>query len=143
MAGQLEIEQITFFEYIKASWDVAVLGPLVYQNLKNPNTGPGQVYSSVMIVPNEAARTRNSIGTTGLFRSRGFLFFTVYAPEGSGSLIQKRVQDAIIEMFDEKVLPMSNGRKIVCEVCEPQTLGARDGTFRVAVSVPYHRDEWK
>lgn len=140
--SQFAEEQLTIYKYIDDHWQSS-WGPLIMENHKNPAAGPGVLHSSVTIVPNPEARVRNSIGQAKLYRNYGFVFFTTYSPQESGALAQKRLVDNIQNLFDDKTLPMSSGRFIVFGPSGPQTLGQRDGTYRIAVSCPFHRDEWQ
>ena len=136
------IVQTAVFSYVKANWDETVQGPIQYENQPNPAAEPGVLHTSLVIVPNEAARVRNSIGAPKLITNYGFLFFTTYAPQEKGSLKQKALCDYIQNLVDDVRLSLPTGRTFVLDISAPQTLGQRDGTYRIAVSAPYHYDEW-
>lgn len=144
MTDAPEIEQLTILKYIKDNWDEDAYGPLVYPNLDNPAARvPGVTYSSVQIVPNEGGRIRNSIGAPKMITNMGFVFFTVYTPEGKGTLEQTRILGFIQNLFDEKSLPLDGltDKFMRFDVSSPETLGLKDGTYRKCRYCPYHWDE--
>lgn len=136
------LEQKAIFGYLAAVWNITAHGQMIYQNMPNPSTGPGTFFTSVAIVPNEAARNRNSIGAPKMIRSYGFISFSVFAPENKGSLKQKETIDYILSLFDDKVIPLGNGRNVICQIGSYQTLGLRDALYRMNVTIPFYRDEW-
>jgi len=135
-------EQVAIFNYIKQNWDTSIDGQMVYENLSNPAVGPEIFYTSVVIVDNPDARVRNSIGVPRLISQWGFVVFTTYAPQDKGALEQKKTIDKLINLFDEAVVPMPFGRNIDFGIASPQTLGVKDGTYRVILSCPFRWDNW-
>ncbi len=134
-------EEVTVHRYLKENWD-GTYGPMDYENLENPATRPGIQYVSVVIVDNPDARVRNSRGAPRLISQWGFVVFTVYTPQGKGAREAKKIIDFLTLLFDEIVLPMGEGKNMVFGVSSPQTLGVRDGTYRITLSCPFRWDNW-
>ena len=135
-------QQYVVHKYVDDNWPADRFGPMIFGNHDEVTAAPGIAYASLTIVPNEGARTRNSIGAPKMIRNRGFLFFTIYAPKNRGTKLQTEAIDFLTELLDEKVLPMPNGQRLVCGISAPQTLGLKDNLYRMTLQVPYHRDEW-
>lgn len=135
-------EQQVIMTYVQNNWNPAADGPLTLPNHKEPSANAGTFYTSVVIIANEAARTRNSIGAPRLIRNRGFIFFTIYTPKDDGTLRATKLRDKLMNMFDERVFLLPSGQRVVCGISEPQILGLKDNLYRTVVNVPFHRDEW-
>lgn len=138
-----ETEEIAVFEFVKDRWPSDSFGPMQYPNHDETSASPSVQYASVVIIPNEGARIRNSIGAPRLIRNYGFIFFTLYMPKSGGTRGLTKAKDFLTDLFDDRVFLLEDNERTVCGISSFQTLGLKDNLYRMTVSVPFHRDEWK
>lgn len=140
--GPQGAEQIAIVQKVKSLWDETTMGRIVYPN-DDYVPPPGSLRTTVDIEHPQGGRTRESIGSTALIQQMGFVTFVCHLPVGGGSLRAKAIGDIVSEAFDEQELVTLTGCKIQFRIASPTTLGIKDGTYRVAIIVPFRRQQIK
>lgn len=117
------------------------LGQVVYPNQDSVNVQSGQPVYRVQITYPPTGRQRESIGSPGFIRRRGYLFFHGEVPAGSGTKDMNNALEFFNTYFSEARLMLPNGRHIVFDVANVQTLGFKDGRYRESAIVKFYVDE--
>lgn len=116
-------------------------GKIVYPNMDSPNVQSGEVVYRAQITYPPTGRQRESIGSPTFIRRRGYLFLHGDIPTGSGTKDLGTTLAIFSSYFDEARLELPNGRHIVFDVANIQTLGFKDGRYRESAIVKFYVDE--
>lgn len=125
---------------LESFWTSA-LGKLVFPNIDSVNTESGEPVFRVQITYPPTGRQRESIGSPTFIRRRGYLFLHGEVPAGSGTKNITFTLDVFNTYFNEARLELPNGRHVVFDVANVQTLGFKEGRYRESAIVKFYVDE--
>ena len=140
--GPQSAEQVAIVEKVQSFWDDSTMGPIVYPN-DNYVPPPGSVRTTLDIEHPQGGRTRESIGKEALIQQLGFVTFVCHLPAGGGKLRATSIADIISEQLDEAELVSLTGCKIQFRIASSSSMGVKDGTYRLAIIVPFRRQQIK
>lgn len=138
--GPQSAEQIAITTKIQSFWIESSMGPILYPN-EDVSAAPGKARTTVEIEHPQGGRTKESIGSTSRIHSLGFVTFACHLGLGSGALQAKGIADIIAAEMDELYLYTTVDDLIVFRVSSMQTLGQKENTYRVAIIVPFRRQQ--
>ena len=135
-------EQIAIFKAVKAMWTEYVFGPLQYPNTASPTpAGKNTPRSTVTLSHTQGARKKLGLGKGERYRSPGLLVFTIHIPNEAGTLVGRRITDAIKAVFDEKYIETEDGEPIQFQEVTFQDLGSKSDTYRISAICGFTRQE--